>query len=126
MVERAPREPPRSLGSNQVSLPNPRESTAKSANLRAPTTEGRIHRFAGTSCYGRRFCPIIRVGEVPGSNPGAPITICLADSVGIAGEGTLGDKGRIEPQIALDGGDNKPLNDATWALVGSQLKSAGE
>jgi AcrR family transcriptional regulator len=60
------------LGSNSISLPNPRESPAISEDLRGggggPTV---------VICRGfpsaTRVLPIIRVGEVPGSNPGAPI-----------------------------------------------------
>ena len=71
-----PREPSpasSSFGRESISLPKPRESTAKTEVLRGvgPSRNPSICR-----CFLQhpQISPIIRVGEVPGSNPGAPIT----------------------------------------------------
>ena len=50
----------------------PGESTAKSQDLRGGAAEPQRGDLQGFSVEGR-ISPIIRVGEVPGSNPGAPI-----------------------------------------------------
>jgi hypothetical protein len=62
------------LGSNSISLPNPRESAVISEDLGgvSPRPNRLICRYffhkSGVS-------PVIRVNEVPGSNPGAPIDL---------------------------------------------------
>ena len=67
------------LGNNRTSLPKSRESTRKiqkSTNLRGggpPTQSTRLQVFPD----GEPVLPVMRVGEVPGSNPGAPIGTIL-------------------------------------------------
>jgi hypothetical protein len=60
------------LGSNSIPLPNPRESTAKSEDLRGGEEERQQRDLQGFSVWGVDFAH--NSGrEVPGSNPGAPI-----------------------------------------------------
>jgi AcrR family transcriptional regulator len=64
------------LGSNSISLPKPRESTAKSANPRGggATTKPPNHPISRYFSQQPRISPIFRVGEDGGSNPRAPIS----------------------------------------------------
>ncbi len=61
-----------SFGRESIPLPKPRESTAISEVLRgvSPSRNPSICRYF---LQHQQISPIIRVGEVPGSNPGAPI-----------------------------------------------------
>jgi hypothetical protein len=71
------------LGRNSFSLTNPRESTAKSEDLRGGGAEPQ-HYDSRAFPSEVRISPIIRVGGVPGSNPGAPIETCKRSVPGIA------------------------------------------
>jgi AraC-like DNA-binding protein len=70
--ERAPG--PLSSARNSISLPKPRESTAKTEDLRGGEPKpGSINLQVPLTAAPDFAHNIIRVGEVPGSNPGAPI-----------------------------------------------------
>jgi hypothetical protein len=59
------------LGSNSFPLPKPRQSAAKSDDLKGVKRIDKVGVCRDLMCS-VRISPIIRVGEVPGSNPGAP------------------------------------------------------
>jgi hypothetical protein len=67
------------MGSNATSLPKPRQSPAKSVDVDKVETDCNLL-ICRTFPSAGQISPIIRVGEVPGSNPGAPIS----ESPGVA------------------------------------------
>jgi hypothetical protein len=70
-MTREPALEPTPFGRESISLPKPRETTAKTEDLRGgESTPERTD--LQVLLAGPRISPIIRVGEAPGSNPGAP------------------------------------------------------